>query len=233
MRSLDTFYQSKEWRKFAHAVKLSRVDASGQTICEHCGKPILRSYDCIAHHKIELTDGNINDASIALNPDLIVLVHHKCHNEIHDKLSGSIRRNAYIVYGAPLAGKSTYVQSVAKPGDLIVDIDRIWSCISGCRPYIKPKALNAVVFDLRDQLINDVKVRKGHWSNAYLIGGYPLESERERLRASLGAREIFIDTTKEECLRRLEAAGDGRNKADWRRFIEAWFSKYSPPPCAD
>jgi hypothetical protein len=111
--------------------------------------------------------------------------------------------------------------------DLVVNMDSIWQCVSGLNRFQKPMALNAVVFGVRDYLIDSVRMRRGKWNNAYVIGGYPLISERERLIRQLGAREVFISTSKEECLRRLEL-DDSRDKAEWTRYIEEWWRRYSP-----
>ena len=136
------------------------------------------------------------------------------------------RRQIYLVYGSPLAGKSTYVAEVMVEGDLIIDIDNIWQSISGAARYVKPNRLRAVAFKLRDTLLDAAKYRLGKWNNCYIIGGYPLQSERERLIKELGAREVFIDTSKEECLKRLEADGS-RDKEEWTKYIEDWFDKFS------
>lgn len=227
MVTLDNFYQSKEWIKLYTMLRIQRTDQDGNLICWHCGKPITQKYDAIAHHTIFLTDQNVNDHSISLNPDLIQFVHHRCHNRIHNKL-GYQRQEIYLVYGSPLSGKSTYVETVREPGDLILDIDRIWKCFSGENLYHKPPKLNAVIFGVRDYIIDSIRIRRGKWNNAYVIGGYPLISERERLCRMLGAREIYIDSTKEECLQRLEQDPE-RDKKEWTDYINAWWERYTPP----
>ena len=226
MYTLDTFYRSKQWQKLLEVIKLDRTNEDGQIICWHCGKPIVNKYDCIGHHTIFLTEDNVNNADISLNPKLIQLVHHRCHNLIHNKL-GYTKREIFLVYGSPLSGKSTYVKTVAEPGDLIIDINNIWSCVSGI-DNTKPPKLNAVVFGIRDRLLEMVKYRVGRWDNCYILGGYPLISERERLCKELGAREIFIDTPKEVCIQRLNESED-KNISDYLKFIDEWWRKYSPP----
>lgn len=206
-------------------IKLERVNEDGQLICWHCGKPITDKYDVIGHHTIFLTEENVNDAEISLNPKLIQLVHHRCHNIIHNKL-GYTKREIFLIYGSPLSGKSTYVSTVAEPGDLIVDIDRLWEAVSGLPLHTKPPRLNAVVFGLRDKLMEMVRYRVGRWDNCYIVGGYPLISERERLCNELGAREIFIDVPKEVCLQRLQTCDD-RDVEKYREYIEEWFRKFS------
>lgn len=227
MYNLETFYRSREWRSLLENLKLERVDDKGQIICEYCQKPITRAYDVIGHHKEHLTEENVNDFNISLNPDNISFVHHRCHNFIHNKL-GYSGRQVFVVYGAPLSGKTTWVKNNMSEGDMVVDMDSIWQCISGCDRYIKPNRLKAVAFKVRDSLIDSIKYRYGKWSNAYVIGGYPYQSERERLCKELGAREIFIDVSKDECIDRLQASED-RNQDEWRKYIDEWFERYTPP----
>lgn len=230
MFTLATFYKSKQWEKCIRLIRMQRVDAEGRNICEHCGKPIIREYDCIGHHKQVLTEENVNDTNISLNPENIALVHHRCHNKIHEKLSfNNHLKYVYLIYGPPLSGKSTYVKEVMNEGDLIVDVDSIWECVSGLDRYMKPKRLIGTVLGVRDKLIEDIKFRRGRWNNAYVIGGYPMISERERLTRVLGAREIFIDTSVHECLERAEQIKDKRRNLDYQRFILDWKEKYHPP----
>ena len=228
MYDLSTFYKSKEWQRLLKQLKQERVDAEGQIICEYCGKPIVRAYDIIGHHKEELTEDNVNDFNVSLNPENVAFVHHRCHNYIHNKLGYAVRE-VYIVYGPPLAGKRTWVQENMTEGDLIIDIDDIWQCISGCARYKKPNRLKAVVFRMRDILLDAVRYRNGRWNNAYIVGGYPLQSERERLCKELGAREIFLDVPEAECIARLESSEGIENKDEFRKFIEDWFERYTAP----
>lgn len=214
---------------FRLAVINERINDDGVVICEYCGKPIIRQFDCVAHHVIPLTERNVGNADISLNPDNIQLVHHVCHNKIHNKL-GYIQREVFLVWGSPLSGKSSYVDSVRNSGDLIVELDSIWQCVSGCERYVKPDRLKANVFGVRDVLLDQVRMRVGKWNNAYIIGGYPLKGERERLIKSLGAREIYVEISKEECLARLEKCNDGRSKSEWRKYIEDWWNKANSTP---
>lgn len=221
--TLDNFYQSKEWENFRRIVIGERANSQGELICDYCGKPILKKYDCICHHTVFLTEKNVNDFEISLNPDLIQLVHHSCHNRIHDKL-GFKRKEIFIVYGSPLSGKTTWIKENMSEGDFIVDMDNIWQSISGLERYKKPPRLNAIAFRIRDVEIDAVKHRQGNWNCAYICGGFPLISERERLSKELGARLIYIESTKEECLARLE--NSDRDKAEWKKYIDTWWIRY-------
>lgn len=230
MTALQAFYSSKKWKKFVECLKIERTSPDGNLYCEHCGKPIVRQYDCIGHHVVELTEDNVNDPEIAYNPDNIKLIHFRCHNELHERFGyrGSIIKQVFIVYGAPCSGKSTWVDSVASRDDLILNIDRLWNAVkaSACDSREKPDALKAVVFDIRDCILQDIRTRRGKWRNAYIIGGYPMSAERERIADMVGAdKQIFIDTPKDVCLQR--AADISETLCG---FVSDWFDKTDGNP---
>ena len=224
--NLFEFYRSDEWRSFREIIIDERTKDDGFIYDEMTDKPILKKYDIVLHHKTELTEENVFDYNISLNPENIMVLSHRSHNYIHDKFGHSMRQ-VYLVYGAPLSGKTTYVHDNMSEGDLIIDMDNIWQCVSGCDRYIKPNRLRSVVFRLRDDLLDMVKYRFGKWSNAYVLGGYPLSGERERLLNDLSAREIFIDTSKDECLARLQA-DEQRDHDEWTQYIDEWFERFNP-----
>lgn len=221
MYTLSNFYRSDEWEKLLQVIKLERVNEDGNLYCEHCGKELVKAYDIIGHHKIELTNANVNDFNISLNPDNIMLIHFKCHNQIHERFGYERARKIYIVYGSPCSGKSTWVKDNASKDDLIIDMDKIWECISSCDKYNKPNRLKQNVFGVHNTLIEQVNLRVGKWKNAFIVGGYPLLMDRVRLADKLGAELIHIDTDKETCLSRSI-------DNEWNKYINDWWEMFQP-----
>lgn len=219
MFNIDTFYKSKQWEKLRASLMLERVNEHGELICAHCGRPISKAYDCIGHHKVELTDENVNDYSVSLNPENIDLIHFKCHNLIHERFEGFVQ-NVFLVYGSPCAGKTTWVHEVANADDLILDIDKLWESVCTSDRLHKPNRLKANVFGLRDCILDQIKTRTGKWRNAFVIGGYPLASDRDRLCSLLRAKPVYISEDKSICLSRAQSE-------DWKEFIEDWFESYT------
>lgn len=220
--NLYSFYKSKEWEGLRKQLTLSRVNEQGELICEHCGKPIIHAYDAICHHKKELTESNVNDVNISLNEDNIMIVHHRCHNMIHDRF-GTYTRHVYIVYGSPCSGKSTYVKENANRHDLIVDVDSIYACISNNPMHDKSNRLTSNVLQIRDMLIDMIKTRNGGWVNAWFIMAKCKPVELERYANALRAEVIHIDTNKEVCLSRAMERYDAQS---YKKFIEDYFKDY-------
>lgn len=239
MEQLQKFYKSKKWEAFRKVIIADRTDADGYVHCAICGKPILKPYDLIVHHKKELSEDNVDDALIALNPDNVECVHFKCHNQIHERYGynstsagRNIKKHVYIVYGSPCAGKSTWVRENATADDLIVDLDSIWEMISINDRYIKPATLRSVVFEMRDKLYDVIRYRSGKWHDAYIITGGALKGDRDRLVQRIGADDlIFIDTPKDVCLDRALQRGDAY--AEWANYIIDWFNSFQPEEFSD
>lgn len=226
-QSLAQFYSSDVWRKFREQLIAERTNpADGILYCQHSGKPLLYSYDIVAHHIKPLTMQNVNDYSISLNPANILLVSQQAHNEIHARFGYCTQRKVYIVHGAPCSGKTSFVNSIKGNSDLIVDIDSIWEAVTGKR-YYKPAALKANVFAMRDALLETVRTRAGKWERAFIIEGLPYKAERERKRDIFGAELIYIDTDEKTCYERLQTDESRREyTADWRKYIADYFAKF-------
>lgn len=237
MEQLQKFYKSKKWEAFRKVIINQRTDADGYVHCAICGKPILKPYDLILHHKKELSEDNVSDAMVALNPDNVECVHFRCHNQIHERFGfnktstgAAYKKHVYIVYGSPCAGKSTWVQDNATADDLVVDLDSIWQMISINNRYIKPAALKSVVFDMRDKLYDIIKYRSGKWHNAYVITGGALLGDRQRLQARISADDfIFIDTSERDCMNRVMVRDiPDDQKVVWLDYVKEWFESYQP-----
>lgn len=235
MEETQRFYKSRKWEAFRKVIVEQRTDADGFVRCAICGQPILKKYDLIIHHKTELNEANVNDATVSLNPDNVECVHFKCHNKIHNRFSEGhaasskpqAKKQVVIVYGAPCSGKTTWVHENATENDIVVDLDSIYEAISINPRYKKTTAQKAVVFEVRDKLYDLIKHRFGRWENAFIITGGARAGDRERLSALVGADHmIFIDASREECVKRCFARNE--NAEEWIEFIDEWFETYQP-----
>lgn len=225
--TLEAFYKSGEWIDFKACLVAERGPK-----CEICGKTIVNTRDIIGHHTIELTLENVNDRRVSLNPELVKVIDFDCHNKIHKRFGYSIKNNEkgiYLVYGAPLSGKTTFVKAHKGRNDIVVDMDRLFEAMTLLDTYDKPNTLSMNVIAVRNAIIDNIKTRYGGFYNAWIIGGYPLAHQRDHLIRTLGAKAIHIESTKEECLQRLVEANDYRKYKfnDWEQYIEKWFKDFT------
>ena len=230
----EQFYKTHEWEVIRKVVIDKHTDEEGFVHCAVCGKPILKKYDLVIHHIKELTDANVNDYTVSLNPDNLEPVHFGCHNKIHARAEGHReyrkRRRVYIVYGAPCAGKLEWVKNNASWDDLVVDIDSLWDAVSIDDSIEKPNTIKQIVFGMRDNIYDAIKHRAGSWKNAYVVTTSPLIGDRERLKQRVGADEvIYIETTRQECLDNLVGKDFTTEKAlEYVGYINEWWDRYQP-----
>lgn len=216
------FYNSKQWKELRFMLIIQRGAK-----CERCGKDfMLDPSHLIAHHKKELTPTNIQDPTIALNPENIEIICDECHNKEHRRFGYAHQHEVYIVYGAPCSGKSTFVKQMIRRGDLVVNMDLLYQAISGCVLYDKPDKLKGNVIRVHDVLIDQIKTRYGQWGNAYIEGGYPIKSIREGMAQKLKAELVFCEASMEECLANAERRGIFAK--EWQGYIRRWFDSFQP-----
>ena len=219
MDKLHQFYCSKPWTDLSFRLKIER---DGK--CQRCGTVPDDFSLLIGHHKVELTEENISNPAISLNPEHIEIICLDCHNKEHRRFGYQGQKKVYIVYGSPLSGKTSAVRQMMRYGDIVLDMDALWQALTMQPNYVKPDNVRFNVFVLRDNLLDQIKTRYGNWYDAYVIGGYPDKYERERLAHTLGAELIYCESTQEECLARLEQS---KRPAVWADYINDWWRRFS------
>ncbi len=217
MDKLHAFYCSKPWRDLSLRLKIER---GGK--CERTGEIFADMSQLIAHHKIELTEDNVDDPAVSLNPDNIEIISFTEHNKEHRRFGHAKQVN--IVWGAPLSGKSSLVREMMRYGDIVMDIDALWQAVTMQPEYVKPDPCRFNVFALRDAMLDQIKTRYGQWYTAWVVGGYPDKYERERLAQTLGAELIYCEATMNECLNRRAESGRPER---WDEYIRDWFDRFN------
>lgn len=219
MDKVKQFYGRKDWRDLSYTLKIAR---GGK--CERCGFTAVEKEDwkkLIGHHKTELTEANVSNPTISLNPDEVEIICMDCHNKEHRRFG--YRKQVYIVWGSPLSGKSTLVKEIMQYGDIVLDMDRLWEAVTMQPEYSKPNNVRFNIFALRDNLLDQIKTRHGQWYDAYIIGGYPDANERDRLAKTLGAELIYCEATEQECYDRRRESG---KPIEWDGYIKKWWEDY-------
>ena len=74
------FYDTKKWKRLRKSYLFTHPT------CERCEAAGLISVAEHVHHKIELTEENVNDPNITLNPDNLEALCFDCHRKEHHDL---------------------------------------------------------------------------------------------------------------------------------------------------
>lgn len=75
------FYHSKAWKE-TRSIVWSRANG----LCERClERGFVKPAD-VVHHKIPLSEENMNDPDISLNPERLIALCDECHTEVHKEL---------------------------------------------------------------------------------------------------------------------------------------------------
>lgn len=125
----------------------------------------------------------------------------------------------YLVYGSPCSGKTTYVKEHIKSGDIVCDVDRLYSAISFNEEHQTELYAQEVASGLYKELIGIIRDRKGNWKNAYVVS---LANTDERLKAEMervnADEAIFIDTPYDTCMERAK-----ERPFYFQFLIQEWF----------
>ena len=126
----------------------------------------------------------------------------------------------YLIYGSPCSGKSTYIKKHFKDGDIVCDVDRIYSALCFNEEHQTELYTQEVASKLNDTLLDIIRNREGHWKNAYVVS---LANTKEKLNKAMkrikADEAIYIDTPFETC---MERAKERPFYFQW--IIEEWFA---------
>lgn len=133
-----------------------------------------------------------------------------------------------IICGPPGAGQDDYVKEKMLEGDLIIDLDKIYSALSGLEEYNKPHELLTYVLAAKDAVIRRLaeEVRCRH---AFVISGSPKIEDRNKLGRLLRTSNIVVLTkTISECLANI-ASDERRNEKleQWEELVRNWWFQYT------
>ena len=124
----------------------------------------------------------------------------------------------YVILGAPCSGKSTYVQEHRKPGDIVIDFDKIAEALGNDEKHKAPEPIKDIAFLVREAAIAEICKQD---YEAWIIHTRPTKQQREMYDA-VGAEYIELDTDMETCLQRCESDNRPEGTADIiRQYFEA------------
>lgn len=128
----------------------------------------------------------------------------------------------FLIYGPPGSGKTTYAGGRMVDGDIVIDFDKIAEAITGKESHNIEWSLFDRVSDIFKYLVATIE-KYPEVRNTFVIRCAPTREDREEFRL-IGAKFVFMDTPKAECIRR--AVQRSGNYGRWAKAINKWFQEY-------
>lgn len=129
-----------------------------------------------------------------------------------------------IIYGAPCSGKTTYCKEHIEKDDIVYDYDQLSKALKYSDAHkITREEAHDFVIDFRLAILKRIKSDKERKGNCYFIVTN-LTNQLLNFIEDCDYEIIEMETSKEECLERLEN-DDREDKEKWKEKIEEWFKK--------
>jgi hypothetical protein len=126
----------------------------------------------------------------------------------------------YIVAGAPCSGKSSFVRSHRRDGELIYDYDTLHQALSGRGSHEHDPDIRPYVLAARDSIFDELEVHR--MQNAWIITSTRKNDELLSLRDRFEADVIFLAVDQSEAHRRCDV---DQRPAEWHDYIDNWFKE--------
>lgn len=136
-------------------------------------------------------------------------------------------KEVFIICGAPGSGKTTYASQHHQPGDLIVDMDTIVAALTGDETaHPDYENILDVTIAVRNTLYNIIENGTGDWKRAFVITSSMNDGAVIALAKQLHATVHYMETTKEECKRRIANDKTRQDKELFYNLVDEWFKNH-------
>jgi hypothetical protein len=131
-----------------------------------------------------------------------------------------------LVFGPPGAGKSSHVRAQARPGDLVINLDR-YLIEAGGQPWTDDRDVQRAAFVAHDHDLHSLAERR--LGVAWLVKLAATEAERTAWRLALRRlRPVAILTPPDTCIQRIRADPARQHRAEKMcAAVHEWWRTYS------
>ena len=155
---------------------------------------------------------------------------HKTLLEVEDEDEPATQQSdkeVFIICGAPGSGKTTYASQHHQPGDLIVDMDTIVAALTGDETaHPDYENILDIAIAVRNTLYNIIENGTGDWKRAFVITSSMNDGAVIALAKQLHATVHYMETTKEECKRRIANDKTRQDKELFYNLVDEWFKNH-------
>ncbi|MDY4128685.1 HNH endonuclease [Peptostreptococcus porci] len=223
-------YITSKWEK-----KRKNILKRDDYLCVECKRKGIRRDAEMVHH--------INPADkypeLFLENDNLISLCNVCHNKMHNRNNNTLSKlgrkyqllywdkrghnnmtKIKFVVGAPCSGKSTYVKSHMGDNDIVFDYDEISKSITNCNLHDNNPNAHKYLYEFKKIFLKLLEM-ENDFDTAWIVTTkmYPYYYDYFLYDPEI----IFLDTTKEECIRRLNANPENRNIEECMIAIERYY----------
>nr|WP_241960069.1 HNH endonuclease signature motif containing protein [Staphylococcus xylosus] len=128
-----------------------------------------------------------------------------------------------VVYGAPMSGKTTYVNKIMQNTDIVFDYNVLAQTIMN-NHYQQPNDYtHKLLMDIRNKMIEHAK--QSPRGTLYIITTYLSYTLKDIVETHFNTQYKQMDISLEECKQRLNNS-DRANKQHVMQVIHEWYGKY-------
>ncbi|MGX0848987.1 putative kinase [Staphylococcus auricularis] len=136
-----------------------------------------------------------------------------------------------VVYGAPMAGKTTYVSNRFNDNDIVYDYDALSHMITLSNYQTYNDNAHQLLLNIRDSMIDYAKWQEE--GTMYVITTFLSKAITQRVkRLGIDADYVMMDTTLDTCLDRLETS-NRESKEHIKKVIHDWYQRYGNTVASD
>ncbi len=207
------FYSSHTWRK----IRLQVLERDGYTCQIHSNRCTRTATQ--VDHIVPVTKGGAK-----YDPNNLRASCKNCNLGRIDRTRGDAWQTGpthiTLIMGPPAAGKNTYVQQHAQPGDLIVDYDAIATSL-GADPHQRGHDLHPAINAARNAILRQLRRGETGATRAWILSANP-EADRRFPYHSV----ITVDPGIDQVLENARRAGRPRDYID---AINRWYQARQAP----
>lgn len=128
-----------------------------------------------------------------------------------------------VVWGAPCSGKSTYAKEHMGERDLVYDYDSLVTALTGKQGHrVEKSRAHQLALAIRG-LYCKITAEDADIGDAYVLTRRPSGYLQSALSKYQGVEYIHLDTSREECLARLQTDDSREDKEAWAAIINEYF----------
>lgn len=216
-RPNKALYASTAWQDLARAYK------ARNPICQWVDSTLTP-----CRRIVELVDHilPIQQGGEELDPSNCQSLCGEHHSTKTNRELGRSKPDVFVVCGAPGSGKSTLVNHLAQPGELIIDLDAIKIASNKIQEAHEPisKGSLGAALAMRDAAIAYARHATGV-NRIWIVDTAPARAKRCEYRDTLGACVIVLVTPRIDCTSRIT---NRTKRVNWWDLVDRWWDSYEP-----